>query len=177
MVFDCNARFGGVSLKDKLPKGPHLANRLVGVVTRFRQEAVTFIGEIDAMFHQVRVPVGQRDFLRFLWWPDRELSQDLEKYQMNVHLFGAVSSPICPNLALRKAPDDAENIVGTEAADVLRKTFTLTTFCAPKKRRMPLSKGYVMFAMLPPMEGLIQVRQQQQHRSSKYPGRSTRPRS
>ena len=42
---------------------------------------------------------------------------------MNVHLFGAVSSPSCSNFALRKAADDAEKIVGTEAADVLRKNF------------------------------------------------------
>ena len=42
---------------------------------------------------------------------------------MNVHLFGAVSSPSCSNFALRKAADDAEEIVGTEAADVLRKNF------------------------------------------------------
>ena len=41
---------------------------------------------------------------------------------MNVHLFGAVSSPSCSNFALRKAADDTE-IVGAETADVLRKNF------------------------------------------------------
>ena len=51
------------------------------------------------------------------------LTQDLEEYQMNVHLFGAVLSPSCSNFMLRKAADDAEKIVGTEAADVLRKNF------------------------------------------------------
>ena len=123
MVFDCIARFGGTSLNDKLLQGPDLTNRLVGVLTRFREEPIAFMGNIDAMFHQVRVPEGQRDFLRFLWWPDGDLTQDLEEYQMNVHLFGAVSSPSCSNFALKKAADDAEKIVGTEAADVLRKNF------------------------------------------------------
>ena len=81
------------------------------------------MSDIDAMFYQVRVPEGQQDFLRFLWWPDGDLTQDLDEYQMNVHLFSAVSSPSCSNFALLRAADDAEKIVGAEAADVLRKNF------------------------------------------------------
>ena len=123
MVFDCIARFNGTSLNDQLFPGPDLTNCLVGVLTRFRQEPIAFIGDIEAMFHQVRVPEYHRDFLRFLWWPGGDLSRDLEEYQMNVHLFGAVSSPSCSNFALRRAADDAENHVGRETADVLRKNF------------------------------------------------------
>ena len=91
VVFDCSARFNGTSLNDELFPGPHLTNRLVGVLTRFHQEPIAFIRDIKAMFHQVRVPEYHRDFLRFLWWPDGDLLRDLEEYQMNVHLFGAVS--------------------------------------------------------------------------------------
>ena len=123
VVFDCSARFNGTSLNDQLFPGPELTNRLVGVLARFRQEPIAFIGDIEAMFHQVRVPKYHRDFLRFLWWPDGDLSRDLEEYQMNVHLFGAVSSPSCSNFALRRVADDAENHVGRETADVLRKNF------------------------------------------------------
>jgi hypothetical protein len=64
-----------------------------------------------------------RDFLRFLWWPNGDLSQDLTEYQMNVHLFGAISSPSCSNYALRKTADDFEKKEGTETANVLRKNF------------------------------------------------------
>jgi len=91
VVFDCGTRFGGTSLNDKLLQGPGLTNRLVGILTRFRQEPITFMSDIDAMFH-CNVPERQRDFLRFLWWPDGDLTHDLEEYQMNVHLVGAVSS-------------------------------------------------------------------------------------
>ena len=56
MVFDCSARFGGTSLNDKLLQGLDLTNRLVGVLTRFREEPIAFMGDIDAMFHHVRVP-------------------------------------------------------------------------------------------------------------------------
>ena len=40
------------------------------------------------------------------------------EYQMNVHLFGAVSSPSCSNYTLRKAAVDSETTVGAETADV-----------------------------------------------------------
>ena len=123
VVFDCSARFGGTSLKDQLLQGPDLANRLLGVLTRFHQEPIAFIGDIDAMFHQVRVPEDQCDFLRFLWWPEGDLTRNLEEYQMNVNLFDAVSSPSCSNFALRKVAGGAEKIVGAETADVLRKNF------------------------------------------------------
>jgi len=57
-----------------------MTNPLVGVLTRFRQEPVAFMADIEAMFYQVLVPANQRDFLQFLWWPDGDLSAELEEY-------------------------------------------------------------------------------------------------
>ena len=108
-------------MNDQLMQGPDLTSRLVSVLTRFRHQPVAFMGDIDAMFHQVRVPDNQRDFLRFFWWPDSLLDEAPAEYQMN--LFGAVSSPSCSNFALRQAADDAEKHVGSETADVLRNNF------------------------------------------------------
>ena len=45
MVFDCSAKFGGTSLNEQLLQGPDLKNSFVGVLTRFRQESVAFIGD------------------------------------------------------------------------------------------------------------------------------------
>ena len=67
VVFDCSAKCAGSSLNDQLLQGPDLTNSLVGVLTRFRQESVAFMSDIEAMFYQVFVPEEQRDFLRFLW--------------------------------------------------------------------------------------------------------------
>ncbi|XP_068692637.1 uncharacterized protein [Montipora foliosa] len=123
VVFDCSARFGGTSLSDQLLQGPDLTSCLVSVLSRFRQQPIAFMGDIDAMFHQVRVLDKQRDFLRFFWWPSGNLDGDLAQYQMNVHLFGAVSSHSSSNFALRRAADDAEEFVGSETAEVLRENF------------------------------------------------------
>ena len=56
------------------------------------------MADIEAMFYQVRVIDAYSTYLRFLWWPNGRLDNDLEEYQMVVHLFGA-SSPACSNVA------------------------------------------------------------------------------
>ena len=66
VVFDCSAELGGISPSKQLI--PDLANQLVGILTRFREEHIAYIADIEAMFHQVRVPENQRSLLRFLWW-------------------------------------------------------------------------------------------------------------
>ena len=107
LVFNCSARYGGTSLNDQLIQGPDLTSSLIGVLTRFRQEPVAFTADIESMFYQVRVPEGQRHWLPFLWWPGGDLTQNLQDYQMNVHLFGAVSSPSCSKFSRKKAAEDS----------------------------------------------------------------------
>ena len=55
VVFDCAAKYEGISLNSQILQGPDLINSLVGVVIRFRQEQVALAADIEAMFHQVRV--------------------------------------------------------------------------------------------------------------------------
>ena len=100
-----------------------MTNSLVGVLTRFRQEPVTFMADIEAMFYQVLVPADKRDFQRFLWRPDGDLSAELEEYRMRLHPFGAVSSPSCSNYALHTTANEAEREYGSEVAGVLRRNF------------------------------------------------------
>ena len=123
VVFDCSAKFDGVSLNDNLIQGPDLTNSLVGVLTRFREDTIAFMADIEAMFHQVRMSPDYKDFLRFFWWPDGDLSASPQEYRMVVHLFGAVSSPSCANFALKKTADHCENEFGKEVADTLRRNF------------------------------------------------------
>ena len=75
IVYDCAAKYAGKSLNDELLQGPDLTNTLVGVLIRFRQHPVAVMGDIREMFNQVRVsPLSQRDHLRFLWWPNDDLT-------------------------------------------------------------------------------------------------------
>ena len=51
VVFNCSAEFGGTSLNQQLIAGPDLANQLVGVLTRFREEHIAYMVGIESMFH------------------------------------------------------------------------------------------------------------------------------
>ena len=102
VVYDCAASYKGHSLNENLLQGPDLTNSLVGVLTRFRQDHVAVMADIEAMFSQVRIPKRDRDLLRFLWWTDGDAQGPMEEYRMTVHVFGATSSPSCANYALRQ---------------------------------------------------------------------------
>ena len=123
VVFDCSAHSQGTSLNDELFQGPDLTNNLVGVLIRFRQEPVAVMGDVQSMFHQVRVPEVDRDLLRFLWWPRGDFSKELEEYRMTVHLFGAVSSPSCANFAMRRNAEDHRHEFSPDVVSTVLKNF------------------------------------------------------
>ena len=123
VVFDCSARYAGISLNDKLLSGPNLSNSLVGVLIRFRQENIAIAADVECMFYQVKLPPSDRNYLRFLWWPDGNTNLELQDYEMCVHPFGAASSPSCANFALKRTADDNERQFGSKAADTLRENF------------------------------------------------------
>ena len=114
VVFDCSCQYGGRSLNKELLQSPDMTNSFVGVLSRFRQEPIVFMADIEAMFYQVFVPEEQQSYLHFLWWPDGNINQELEEYKMSVHLFVAISSPSCANIALKKTADDFQDNFGKE---------------------------------------------------------------
>ena len=106
IVFDCAARYNNTSLNDNLLKGPDHTNNLVGVLARFRQERYAYTCDIKGMFHQIFVSPVDTDYLRFLWWPNNDLSSTPVDYKMTVHPFGATSSPSVAGYVLRKVATD-----------------------------------------------------------------------
>ena len=64
VVFDLSAEHHGVSINKELLPGPDLTNQIVGVLLRLREEPIAVTGDIEAMFHQVKVPEKQRNYLR-----------------------------------------------------------------------------------------------------------------
>ena len=102
VVFDCSARYNGVSLNDTLLQGPDLNNPLIGVLLRFRKNHVAVSCDIEKMYHRFRVTPNHRDYLRFIW-----LENDIPVvYRMIVHIFGARSSPNCAKYGLNKLATD-----------------------------------------------------------------------
>ena len=68
VVFDCSAEYSGYALNKQLIPGPDPTNQIIGVLTRFREKQVAFMGNIETMFYQVQIPEYQQSMLRFLWW-------------------------------------------------------------------------------------------------------------
>ena len=81
------------------------------------------MADIESMFHQVRVPDPDSSFLRFLWWEDGNMARELQEYQMVVHLFGAISSPACANLALRKTAEHNRHSFPPEVINTVKRNF------------------------------------------------------
>ena len=123
VVFDCTSTYKGTSLNSELMQGPDLANLLIGVLLRFRQEPIAMMADIEGMFHQARVHKDDLDLLRFLWWPEGDTTKNLEEYRMTVHLFGAISSPTCATFALRKTADDNGHKFVEEVSRTVKRNF------------------------------------------------------
>ena len=66
VVFDLNAEFHGTSINKGFLSGPSLTNQTVGVLLRFREEQIAVNGDVEAIYHQVKVAGNQRFFLQFL---------------------------------------------------------------------------------------------------------------
>ncbi|XP_071476202.1 uncharacterized protein [Diadema antillarum] len=123
VVFDCSAKYQGVSLNDNLLQGPNMMNSLLGVLCRFRKDYIAVTADVKSMFHQFYVTPEDRDLLRFLWWEDGNPERPVVEYRMKVHLFGAASSPGVATFGLRRAADDGEGEFGFSAADYIRTDF------------------------------------------------------
>ena len=128
VVFNCPASYKGTSLNGELLQGPDLANRLLGILLRWRKGDVALMADIESMFSQVRVPSAQRDMLRYLWCPEGDMTKDPQEYRMKVHVFGAISSPSCANYTLKKCAEDNENEYGKKVTEAIQKDFYVDDF-------------------------------------------------
>ena len=102
VVFDCANKFGGKSLNERCLQGPVA----IKVLLRFRQQGIAIQADIEAMHNQVRIPVKDRDALRFLWYTDNQLTC----YRMTSHLFGGVWCASSSAYTLRQTVVDSPSI-------------------------------------------------------------------
>ena len=66
VVYDCGGKYGGTSLTQQLLQGPDQKHKLVGVLSRFRQESVGMVADVESMFLQMLVEPKDCDVLIFL---------------------------------------------------------------------------------------------------------------
>ena len=98
-VFDCACKYQGTSLNNQCLQGPDLTNKLITVLLKFRQFKFAITADIEAMYLQVKIPMQDRNALRFLWYDDHG---SVVEYRMTSHLFGGVWSASSSVYALRR---------------------------------------------------------------------------
>ena len=68
IVFNSSHTFKGHSLNDYWAKGPNaFMNNIFGILTRFRENYVGFVGDIRKMYNSVRISEVDQHCHRFLW--------------------------------------------------------------------------------------------------------------
>ena len=105
VVFDPACQFQGTCLNSFLYKGPGLIGNLLGVLLRFREEKVGFMGDISKMFLQICLPESDTHVQRFLW---RNLDTTAEPtvYALQRVTFGAKPSPDMASYVMLKMAKD-----------------------------------------------------------------------
>jgi len=119
VVFDPASPYQGVSLNSLLHKGPCLIGNLLGVLLRFREEPIAFVGDISKMFLQILLPDEDTHVHRFLW-RDLDLTRKPTVYALQRVTFGDKPSPDMASFVMLKMADDNEG-ENPSAATILRR--------------------------------------------------------
>ena len=127
MVFNSAQVYKGVSLNSYLAKGPDsYRNTLLGILLRWREEAIPIVGDIRKMFHQVRMEFLEQHCHRFLW-RDMDSAREPDVYAILRVTMGDRPAPAIATEALFKTaemfrdeyPRAAEFILGSSYVDDL----------------------------------------------------------
>ncbi|XP_049276082.1 uncharacterized protein LOC125760265 [Rhipicephalus sanguineus] len=123
VVFDSSAEYKGVSLNNVLLTVPNFTNSLIGVLIRFRKEQVAVMADIQQMYYNFLVREDHRDFLRFLWFKNNDVSEDIVECRMKGHVFGNSPSPAVAMYGLRRTAREGSRVFGEKAAKFVENDF------------------------------------------------------
>ena len=118
IVFNSSANYMGHVLNEYWAKGPDLLNNLLGVLIRFRENRVAFIGDIKKMYHTVKTSELDQHTHRFLW-RDMDSTREPDTYIIQRVSFGDKPSGTIATIALRKTAEMTRNEY-QEAADIIQ---------------------------------------------------------
>ena len=126
IVFNRSANFHGHILNEYFPKGPDIMNKLFGVLLRFREERVDFIGDISKRFHSIKIALRDQMTHLFLW-KDLVIEKGPDTYAIKAVNMGDRPSTTIAIVALKKTaerkqkelPEAAKTISDNSYMDVI----------------------------------------------------------
>ena len=121
IVFNASANFKGHVLNDYWAKGPNVfVNTLFGILIRFREDYVGYMGDISKMYNSVRIPERDQHCHRFLW-RDMKLDVEPDTYVITRANMGDKPAGTISSTALRKTAE-MELDTFPEAAKVIKNS-------------------------------------------------------
>ena len=122
IVFNSSARIKGLSLNDCLAKGPSLLNVLLGILLRFRQNHVAFIGDISKMYHSIDINLKDQMTHLFLW-RNFQCEAYPRTYAMTAVNMGDRPSATIAQIALRKTAEEVSKEYPDESDVILNNSY------------------------------------------------------
>ena len=111
IVFNSSHKYMGFSLNESLAKGPSFMNDLLGLLLRYREKQVAFVGDISKMYHSVDIPIEDQMVHLFLW-RDMDRNKEPDVYAITVVNMGDKPAAAIAQIALKKtaemAPEEME---------------------------------------------------------------------
>ena len=95
---------------------------LFGVLLRFRENQVAFLGDISKMYHRIRIPEMDQQVHRFLW-RNLETNREPDIYVKTVLTFGDKPAPAMAQTALRKTAKEAKETFPAAAKVIEDNTY------------------------------------------------------
>ena len=122
IVFNSSAKYMGHVLNEYRAKGPDLLNNILGVLLRFREYEVAFIGDIKKMYHTAATNVLDQHTHRFLW-RDMETTKEPDIYVIQRVSFGDKPSGAIATVALRKTAEMGKDQFPEASQVILSNTY------------------------------------------------------
>ena len=121
IVFNSSRKHNGSSLNDFYAKGPTFFNNMLGIILRFRENRIGFVGDIHKMFHSIDISYQDQMTHLFLW-RDLDQSREVEVYAMTKLNMGDKPSAAIAQAALRKTAEMAPEQLNKAAEIILRNS-------------------------------------------------------
>lgn len=120
-MFNASASYNGHALNDYWAKGPHVLNNLFGLLLRFRENPIAFIGDVSKMFNSVKLSEFDCHVHRFQWRDFQDRPPD--HYALTAVPFGDVCSPVIAVFAMRQTAEKYKKTFPKAANIILKDSY------------------------------------------------------
>ena len=140
IVWDAAAEVQGVSLNSYLLAGPDLNATLIEILSKFRECRYAVGGDIEQMFHQVKIRAEDQNFQRCIW---RDSPQaEFQEFKMVVITFGVSCFPCTSNTSKTVTPRNSKSSIHVQQKRLPNYTTSMTTWTASIPGQKP-KKSFV----------------------------------